>query len=329
MLFDRLKRRYFITLLGGTAAMWPLAAWAQQPLPVIGFLHQGPPESSSLTNAFRQGLSETGISEGRDVTIENRWAEGQYDRLPALAADLVSRRVAVIAADFLPAALAAKAATQTVPIVFLSGSDPIAAGLVSSFNRPTGNVTGLAFMFTLLGAKNLELLREIVPKANVIGALLNPRNPNAEPQSRDLQAAASTLGQELVVFGASNEREIDNSFAQLAQRRVGALVVTADGFLIGRQDQIVALATRYAMPAIFPLSQYVTAGGLMSYGANLPDGFRQTGIYVGRILKGAKPADLPVQQSTKIEFVINLKTAKTLGLTIPPNLLAIADEVIE
>jgi putative ABC transport system substrate-binding protein len=324
-----MRRREFITFIGGAAVTWPLTARAQQPVPVIGFLHQGPPEPSSLTNAFRQGLSDNGISEGRDVTIENRWADGQYDRLPALAADLVSRRVAVIAADFLPAALAAKAATQTIPIVFLSGSDPIAAGLVSSFNRPAGNVTGLAFMFTLLGAKNLELLREIAPKANVVGALLNPSNPNAEPQSRDLQTAARTLGQELVVFGASNEREIESSFAHLAQRRVGALVVTADGLLIGRQDQIVTLATRYAVPTIYPLSQYVSAGGLMSYGANLSDGFRQTGIYVGRILKGAKAADLPIQQSTKIEFVINLKTAKALGLDVPPTLIAIADEVIE
>jgi putative ABC transport system substrate-binding protein len=324
-----MRRREFLIFIGGAAAAWPLTARAQQPVPVIGFLHQGPPEPSSLTNAFRQGLIDTGISEGRDVTIENRWAEGQYDLRPALAADLVSRRVAVIAADFLPAALAAKAATQTIPIVFLSGSDPIAAGLVSSFNRPTGNVTGLAFMFTLLGAKNLELLREIAPKANVIGALLNPSNPNAEPQSRDLQTAARALGQELVVFGASNEREIESSFAQLAQRRVGALVVTADGLLIGRQDQIVTLAARYALPTIYPLSQYVSAGGLMSYGANLSDGFRQTGIYVGRILKGAKAADLPIQQSTKIEFVINLKTAKALGLDVPPTLIAIADEVIE
>jgi putative ABC transport system substrate-binding protein len=295
---------------------------------VIGFLHQGPPEPSSLTAAFRQGLSETGISD-RQVTIENRWAEGQYDRLPALAADLVSHRVAIIVADFLPAALAAKAATQTIPIVFLSGSDPIGAGLVSSLNRPTGNVTGIAFMFTLLGAKNLELLHELVPKAAVIGVLVNPSNPNAEPQLRDLQAAARTLGQELVVFGASNEREIDSSFAMLAQHHIAALVVTADGFLIGRQDQLVALAARYAVPTVYPLSQYVAAGGLMSYGAKLSDAFRQTGIYVGRILKGAKPAGLPVLQSTTFELVINLKTAKALGLTMPQSLLLRADEVIQ
>jgi putative ABC transport system substrate-binding protein len=274
-------------------------------------------------------LSEAGLGEARSVTIENRWANGHYDRLPALAAELVGRGVKVIAAVFLPAALAAKAATQTIPIVFLSGSDPIGAGLVPSLSRPTGNVTGIAFMFTLLGAKNLGLLRELVPAAAAMGVLVNPSNPNAVPQLRDLRAAASTLGEELVTFGASNEQEIDSSFAMLAERQIGALVVTADGFLIGRQDQLVALAARHAIPTIYPLSQYVAAGGLMSYGANLPDGFRQTGIYVGKILQGAKPADLPVQQSTKIEFVINLKTAKTLGLTIPPSLLAVADEVIE
>jgi putative ABC transport system substrate-binding protein len=249
--------------------------------------------------------------------------------LPALVTELVEHRVAVIAANFLPAALAAKAATQTIPIVFLSGSDPIGAGLVSSINRPTGNVTGIAPMFTLLSTKNLELLHELVPNFTVIGALANLNNPNAEHQLRDLQAAARILGQELVVLAGSNEREIDSSFATMAQRQIGALVVTADGFLISRQDQIVALAARYAVPTMYPLSQYVAGGGLMSYGANLPDAFLQTGIYVGRILKGTKPADLPVLQPTKVEFVINLKTAKALGLDVPPKLLALADEAIE
>ena len=295
---------------------------------MIGFLRQGPPEPATLTNAFRQGLNDAGISEG-EVAIENSWAEGHYDRLPALAANLVDHRVAVIAAAFLPAALAAKAATQTIPIVFLSGSDPIGAGLVSSINRPTANVTGIAPMFTLLGGKNLELLHELVPTATVIGALAKPSNPNAEHQLADLHAAAHTLGLELAVFDADNEREIDSSFAMMAQRRIGALVVTADGFLIGRKDQIVALAARYAVPTMYPLSQYVVAGGLISYGANLPDAYRQTGIYVGKILKGAKPGDLPVLQPTKVELVINRKTAKTLGLDLPPNLLAIADDVIE
>ena len=280
-------------------------------------------------NAFRKGLSVVGMIEGQNVTIEDRAADGHYDRLPALVTELVEHRGAVIAANFLPAALAAKAATQTISIVFLSGSDPIGAGLVSSINRPTGNVTGIAPMFTLLGTKNLELLHELVPNFTVIGALANLNNPNAEHQLRDLQAAARILGQELVVLAGSNEREIDSSFATMAQRQIGALVVTADGFLISRQDQIVALAARYAVPTMYPLSQYVAGGGLMSYGANLPDAFLQTGIYVGRILKGTKPADLPVLQPTKVEFVINLKTAKALGLDVPPKLLALADEAIE
>jgi putative tryptophan/tyrosine transport system substrate-binding protein len=322
------KRREFITLLGGTAAAWPLAARAQQ-WPVIGFLHQGFAEPPWLMNAFRKGLSELGFVEGQNVIIEDRAADGHYDRLSALAAELVQRRVAVIAANFLPAALAAKAATQTVPIVFLSGSDPIGAGLVSSINRPTENVTGIAPMFTLLGTKNLEFLHELVPQRRLIGALVNLSNPNAEHQVNDLQAAARILGAEVVLVGASNEAEIDSSFATLAQRQIGALVVTADGFLISRQDQIVRLAARYAVPTMYPLSQYVAAGGLMSYGANLRDAFLQTGTYVGRILNGAKPADLPVLQPTKVEFVINLKTAKALGLMIPDKLLALADEVIE
>jgi putative tryptophan/tyrosine transport system substrate-binding protein len=296
---SHIGRREFIAVISG-AAVWPLAARAQKPLPVIGFLRQGPPEPSPLINAFRQGLSETGLIEGHDVTIENRWAEGHYDRLPALAAELVDHRVAVIAAAFLPAALAAKAATRTIPIVFLSGSDPIGAGLVSSINRPIGNATGIAPMFTLLGGKNLELLHELVPKAAVIGALAKPSNP-----------------------------EIDSSFAMMAQRQIGALVVTADGFLIGRQDQIVALASRYSVPTIYPLSQYVATGGLMSYGANLADAYRQTGIYVGKILNGAKPTDLPILQPTKVELVINLRTAKALGLEVPRSLRARADEVIE
>jgi putative ABC transport system substrate-binding protein len=235
----------------------------------------------------------------------------------------------VIAADFLPAALAAKAATQTIPIVFLSGSDPIASGLVSSFSRPIGNVTGIAFMFTRLGPKNLELLHELIPKVETVSILKNPANPNAAPQVSDLQAAAGSLGEQIEVLNASNTDEIDTVFASLANRRATALVVTADGFLIRRQDQLVALAAGYSVPTIYPLSQYVAAGGLMSYGASLPDAFRLTGNYVGRILKGTPPTDLPVMQSAKFELVINLKTAKTLGLTVPQLLLARADEVIE
>jgi putative ABC transport system substrate-binding protein len=274
-------------------------------------------------------MVEAGISDGLNITIEDRWADGQYDRLPALAAELVSGQVTVIAADFLPAALAAKAATQTIPIVFLSGSDPIGSGLVSSINRPTGNVTGIAFMFTRLGAKNLELLRELVPNASLIAALANPINPNAEPQLRDLQAAARTLGVELVTVGASNEAEIDSAFSTLSERKIGALIITADGFYIGRQDQFVTLADRHAIPTIYPTRHFAEAGGLMSYGASLPDAFRQCGIYVGKIVKGAKPADLPVLQPSTYELVINLKTAKKLGIAVPPTLQALADEVIE
>jgi putative tryptophan/tyrosine transport system substrate-binding protein len=323
-----MNRREVIAGLGG-ATVWPILASGQQPLPVIGFLHQGFREPPSLMNAFRKGLSEVGFIDGQSITIEDRAADGHYDRLPALAGELVEHRVAVIAANFLPAALAAKAATRTIPIVFLSGSDPIGAGLVSSINAPTGNVTGIAPMFTLLGTKNAELLHELVPGVTVVGGLVNLTNPNADHQVNDLHAAARVLGQEIVVLAGSNDQEIDSSFATVARRRIGALIVTADGFLISRQDRIVALAARNAVPTMYPLSQYVTAGGLMSYGANLPDAFRQTGIYVGRILKGAKPADLPVLQPTRIEFVINLKTAKALGLDVPPKLLPLADEVIE
>jgi len=293
-----MHRRSFLTGLVGVVAT-PLAVEAQPTKPLIGFLHQGSPDPLPLTNAFSQGLNETGISEGRNVTIEHLWADGHYDRLPALAADLVSHRPAVIAAALLPAALAAKAATQTIPIVFVSGSDPIAAGLVSSFSRPTGNVTGIAFMFTRLGAKNLELLHELLPKATVIGALANPNNPNAEPQVRDLQTAARTLGLQLVVLSAGTEREIDAMFATLPQHRISAMVVTADGFLISRHEQVVALAADRAVPTVYPLRQYVDAGGLISYGANLREAFRQAGTYVGKILKGAKPADLPVDQPTQ------------------------------
>jgi putative ABC transport system substrate-binding protein len=318
MRFDRLKRRQFIGLLGAATASIPLAGRAQQAAFAVGFLHQGSAEPAANINAFRKGLSEAGI-DSQKVRIEDRAANGHYDRLPGLAAELVAARVAVIAANFLPAALAAKAATRTIPVVFLSGSDPVKSGLVSSINRPAENVTGIASMFT----------HQLVPGTTATAVLANSTNPNMEHQLNDLQRAARALDQELMVFPGSSEQEIDDSFAAMRERRIRALVVTADGFLISRQDQIVALAARYAVPAMYPLSQYVMAGGLMSYGANLRDAFRQTGIYVGRVLKGMRPEDLPVLQPTKVEFVINLKAVKALGLVVPAHLLALADEVIE
>jgi putative ABC transport system substrate-binding protein len=323
------NRRAFVAGLGALLAT-PLGAEGQSPMKsVIGFLHQGSPDPAPLASAFSRGMSEAGVAEGRDVTIEHRYADGHYDRLPALAADLIRHRPVVITAAFLPAALAAKAATTTIPVVFVTGSDPIAAGLVSSLNRRTGNVTGVAFMFTLLEGKSLQLLHEFLPQATMVAALANPNNPNAPPQVRDLQSGAQTLGVHLIVFNAGSEREIDNAFATLAQRRVAALVVTADGFFISQAERLVALAARYAIPTMYPLRQYVDGGGLISYGANLRKAFRLAGNYVGRILKGAKPADLPVDQPTQFEMVVNMKTAKSLGLTIPPSLLLRADQVIE
>jgi putative ABC transport system substrate-binding protein len=273
-------------------------------------------------------LVEAGIGED-GVTIENRWAEGQYDRLPALTADLIEHRVRVIAAAYLVAARAAKAATPTVPIVFVTGSDPVAADLVSSLSRPTGNVTGVAFMFTRLGPKNLEVLHELAPNATVVGVLLNPNNPNAGPQLRDLQAAAPMLGLRLVPLAAGSVREIESVFATLQERQIEAMLVSADGFFFGLQDELIPLAARHAVPTVFPLSDYVAAGGLISYGANLSESWRQTGIYVGKILKGMKTTDLPIEQSAKFELVINLKTAKALRLEISPKLLALADKVVE
>jgi putative ABC transport system substrate-binding protein len=321
-------RREFISLVGG-ATVWPIAARAQQTRPVIGILHEGLPAPLPLTAAFQRGLIEAGISGGSGVAIENRWAEGQYDRLPALAADLVNHRAGIIVAFYLVAARAAKATTQTVPIVFVTGSDPVSAGLVASLNKPMSNLTGVAFMFTRLGEKNLATLHELVPNAVVMGALVNPNNPNAEPQARDLQAAARTLGLQLVILAAGSDHEIDSIFATLQQRQIEALLVTADGFFFDLQDKLATLAARHAMPTFYPLSDYVAAGGLISYGANLSESWRQAGVYVGKIIKGTKPADLPVIQSTKFELVINLKAAKALGLTVPLTLQAAADEVIE
>jgi putative ABC transport system substrate-binding protein len=325
-----MRRREFITLVSGVVA-WPLAARAQQPeMPVVGFLNQGSAKPSAyLAAAFRKGLNEVNYVEGKNVRIEYRWAESQYNKLPELAADLVNRKVAVLAPAFLPAALAAKAATSTIPICFVTGADPVEQGLVTSLNRPGGNVTGVSFLSALVGAKRLGLLHDLMPSANIFAVLLNPTNSNAETLSKDLLSAAHTLGKQIVLLTASTEHEIDRQFATLVQRRASALIVSPDAFFDSQRDHIVALVAHHAIPAIYERRESAVVGGLMSYGADVADAYHQAGIYTGRILNGEKPADLPVVQPTKLEFVINLQTAKTLGLTFPPGLLAIADEVIE
>ena len=326
-----MTRREFITLLGGATA-WPLAAWAQQgALPVVGWLNSETPEGGYglLAAAFRQGLSESGFVEGRNVTIEYRWARGQIDRLPALAAELVHDRVTVIAAAGTVSARAAKAATTTIPIVFSVATDPVAMGLVASLNRPGGNLTGVANLMVELGQKQLELLHQLVPAVAIMAVLINPILPAAESQARDLQAAARKLGIDLHVLHASTERDLDTAFAKMADMRVGALAITADAFFLSRREQIIALAARHSLPATSPWREAAAAGGLMSYGTSDADGYRQLGSYAGRILKGEKPANLPVQQSTKFELIINLKTAKALGIDVPLQIQQLADEVIE
>jgi putative ABC transport system substrate-binding protein len=328
-----MRRREFMTLLGGAAATWPLAARAQQPaIPVIAFLHPASPDSLvDRLRAFRQGLKETGYVEGENVAIDYRWAENQIDRLPVLAADLVRRRVAVIAVTGNAASvLAAKAATTTIPIVFAVTDDPVKLGLVASLARPTGNLTGINFLNTELTAKRLEILRELVPGATRVAVLVNPANAAAtEVVVRDLQAAARTMGLQIQVLNASTSREIDAAFASLARERPDALFVAGDPFFNSRRVQLVQLAARHAVATAYAGRDYSEIGGLISYGSNTTDVFRQVGVYTGRILKGAKPADLPVVQSSKFELLINAQTARMLGLTVPPSLLATADEVIE
>ena len=325
-----MRRREFVTLIGGAAAL-PLAAGAQQPaVPVIGFLNSGTPAGfARFVDAFRQSLNEAGYVEGQNVAIEYRWAEGQYDRLPALAADLVRRQVTVLAATTTPAALAAKAATATIPVVFTGAVDPVAAGLVVSLSRPGGNMTGVNNYLSDLGAKRVELLHALVPNATAIGMLVNPTYPNASSQWNDVKEAAHSFGLQARAVNATTEGDLDAAFASLAQLHVGGSLLATDGLFLSRRDQIVELTARHKLPTVFPQREYVLVGGLMSYAADIADGYRQAGRYVARILKGAKPNDLPVVQPTKFDLLINLKAAKTLDLEIPAKLLALADEVIE
>ena len=327
-----MRRRDLISLLGGAATAWPLAVRAQQPaMPVIGFLNSESPDLFAyLVRAFRQGLSQSGYVEGSNVTIEYRWADGQYDRLPALVADLIRRQATVIAANSPAPVMAAKAATTTIPIVFATGYDPVAAGLVASLARPGGNLTGVTSLTAEVGPKRVELLHELVPTATSIAVLVNPAaGPLRETVLTDLQAAARKLGLQFHVLHASAVRDFDTVFATLAQLRAGGLVIGSDPFFNSQSEQLAALAIRHAVPAIYQYREFAAAGGLMSYGGSLTDMYREVGVYTGRLLKGEKPADLPVQQTTKVELIINLKTAKALGVTVPLTLLGRADEVIE
>ncbi|MGB9044200.1 MAG: ABC transporter substrate-binding protein [Pseudolabrys sp.] len=327
-----MQRRKFITLIGGAAAAWPLAARAQQTvLPVVGFLNSASPLPwENYVAGFRAGLKEAGFVDGQNVTIEFRWAEGHYDKLPGLAADLVRRKVAVlVATGGAPSVVAAKAATSTIPIVFTSGSDPVRSGFVTSLNRPGGNTTGVNFFVVVLEGKRLGLLRALIPGVQLIAVLLNPNRPDHANEVREVQEAARAIGQQIHILLASSESAINAAFATATQLHAGALLVGTDAFFNSQRDKIVALAARHSIPTVYEQRDFALAGGLMSYGTNLANGYRQAGAYVGRILKGEKPGDLPVVQSTKFEFVINLKTAKALGLTVPEGLLNAADEVIE
>ena len=324
-----MKRRAFISLLGGAAVTWPLAARAQQPTMAFMGLLSGAQLDDRQFRAIREGLKQTGYIEGRNIAVKYLSADGRFEQLPALAAELVADAPGVIVAIAPPAALAAKAATATIPIVFTAGADPVDLGLVSSLNRPDGNLTGVYFLFAALAAKRLGLLREMVPSGTVIGLLINPANPASEPQTRDVRAAVGALGLELLVLNASSESDIEAAFASFVERRVDGVIVGSDPLFLSRRDQVVALAARRAMPAVHYLREFAVAGGLMSYGTSLADAFRLAGSYAGRILKGGNPADLPVVQAVKFELVLNLKTAKALGLVVPDKLLVAADEVIE
>ena len=327
-----MRRHDFIKVVTGSALTWPLAAGAQQSaMPVIGWLSaRSPAEAASVLQAFRQGLGQVGYFEGKNVTIEYRWAEGRYDQLPALAAELVSRQVTVIAATGgEPSPLAAKAATTTIPIVCTLGGDPVETGLVASLNRPGGNLTGTTIMAVEMGPKRLDLARQLVPNTTAIAMLINSKFPTAAAEAREVQDAARLAGIQINLLTASTESEIDTAFTTIVQQKSGALIIGTDPFLVGQRDQLVRLAARYMLPTIYFLREFVEAGGLMSYGPNIANGYRQAGVYTGLILNGANPANLPIVRPTQFQLYLNIKTAKTLGLQIPPLLLALADEVIE
>ena len=324
-----MRRREFITLLGGTVVAWPFTAWAQQAMPLVGYLSSQSPEvSANVVAAFRRGLSDTGFVDKQNVIIEHRWS-GQYHQLTALAGELARRKAALIFADDVPALRAAKAATATVPIAFLIDRDPVAAGYVASLNRPGGNISGVTVLSNRIGSKRVGLLRELLPRATAIAMLANPDNPNAAAETEDAEVAARALRLDLHVLPATTDRDIDEAFVALAKRRAEALIVATDPLFHARRDRMIALAASHAMPAIYSVRDFPASGGLISYGASITDSFRQAGFYAGRILKGTRPGDLPVLQPTRFELVINLRTAKALGLDVPPTLIAHADEVVE